>query len=518
MAKYLNREFLINSIKDLKKNVLDKTYVAQADMNEYAKTADVVNKSQISLAEGEALEDAEIYSVASVNGLFDKRKLTTYTAFSQIGITDFSTIESLTQFVDAMDTYSYLMASIGTTNATILFNKGILPVNLPGIIEINKSARVNIIYTIDAGIKYSTSATSAGAAFKPWKEFATQENLDLKQNSNSALKYLYSTSITSASTTSTATPNFYIRIDGIPTDYTGSTRVKSWKIRTRYNHTYELVLTPWNNEGTNADRVLRLLATEGTSSNSCTVDCAYKFSSGTEDITMSIIFKITARSSATPFRVANLVSETADADNYVWTRLGNDTATVTLEDGSTMNCADYYATFTPCQKTQMATMDNLNEKADKNAVLNSLEVVNGNHTAQIVPWTDGTHYRGFEDKGSNTYTDIITKGGVASIAKIENGAMTKLAELATMDKIAHIPQRIYAKSHNANIDDLDLTKGIYDIVAINAKGMVKITYRCDGVNYSYVKNENGIKVLSVGKNGIFLDDMVDWLIVDKIDN
>ena len=77
----------------------------------------------------------------------------------------------------------------------------------------------------------------------------------------------------------------------------------------------------------------------------------------------------------------------------------------------------------------------LDGKADKNAVLNSLEVVNGNITTQIIPRSDGTHYRGFEDKSSNTYTDIVTKDGVAKIAKIENGVMTKLEKIATMDKI-----------------------------------------------------------------------------------
>ena len=81
----------------------------------------------------------------------------------------------------------------------------------------------------------------------------------------------------------------------------------------------------------------------------------------------------------------------------------------------------------------------LNGKADKNAVLNSLEIVNGYTTAQIIPWSDGTHYRGFEDKSSNTYTDIVTKDGVASVAKIENGVMTKLAEVATMDKLNFVP-------------------------------------------------------------------------------
>lgn len=278
---------------------------------------------------------------------------------TSLGDTTGTPTEFITKLFEYMGiTHGNLYTMAHSGNKTPLFNYGILPTNDNYFLEIKATTTttfsIRAIKQNEDKIFYKR-VVSAGAT--NWKELATQDNLDLKQNSNSALKYLYSTSITSVSTTATTTPNYYIRIDGIPTDYTGSTRVKSWKIRTRYNHTYELVLTPWNNEGTNADRVLRLLATEGTNSNSCTVDCAYKFSSGTEDITMSIIFKITARSSATPFYVANLVSETADADNYVWTRLGNDAATVTLEDGSTMTCADYYATFTPCQKTEMATMD-----------------------------------------------------------------------------------------------------------------------------------------------------------------
>ena len=71
----------------------------------------------------------------------------------------------------------------------------------------------------------------------------------------------------------------------------------------------------------------------------------------------------------------------------------------------------------------------------KKAVLKSLEIVNGNTTAQIIPWNDGTHYRGYEDRSGDTYTDIVTKDGVAKIAKIENGALTKIVELATMDKL-----------------------------------------------------------------------------------
>ena len=77
----------------------------------------------------------------------------------------------------------------------------------------------------------------------------------------------------------------------------------------------------------------------------------------------------------------------------------------------------------------------LNGKADKNAVLNSLEIVNGNFTAQIIPWNDGTHYRSYEDGNSNTYTDILLKDGVAKLDRIENNIVTKSEEIATMDKV-----------------------------------------------------------------------------------
>ena len=84
----------------------------------------------------------------------------------------------------------------------------------------------------------------------------------------------------------------------------------------------------------------------------------------------------------------------------------------------------------------------LNGKADKNAVLNSLEIVNSYTTAQIIPWSDGTHYRSFEDKSNNTYTDIVTNNGIALIARTENGVMTKSEEIATMDKLKFVPSTI----------------------------------------------------------------------------
>ena len=280
--------------------------------------------------------------------------------------------------------WSYEKASTSFKHCTITSTDNVPENDLPTIYINNNAVYVHIpmysytYFTAEVGINapvvgtferasVPTSVTASQVASRN-SEIDAIEKLNvavsLKQEQSSALKHLYNAAIASANTTTSAASNYYIRVDGIPTDYTGSTHVKSWKIRTRYNHTYELVITPWYNEGNKADRVLRLIGVEGNGSQSCVVDCAYKFSSTTEIGTMSIIFKIAARASATPFRVANSVSEAGDSDKYTWTKLGNDTATVTLEDGSTMTCADYYATFTPCQKTQMTTMDNIKSKVE----------------------------------------------------------------------------------------------------------------------------------------------------------
>ena len=93
------------------------------------------------------------------------------------------------------------------------------------------------------------------------------------------------------------------------------------------------------------------------------------------------------------------------------------------------------AVFTDTIYDDTALNAKLNGKADKNAVLNSLEIVNSYTTAQIIPWSDGTHYRSFEDKSNNTYTDIVANNGIALITRTENGVMTKNAEIATMDKV-----------------------------------------------------------------------------------
>lgn len=104
----------------------------------------------------------------------------------------------------------------------------------------------------------------------------------------------------------------------------------------------------------------------------------------------------------------------------------------------------------------------LGGKADKNAVLNSLEIVNGYTTAQIIPWSDGTHYRSFEDKSSNTYTDIVTNNGIALIAKTENGKQTKSAEIATMDKVANSIIR-ESRSTLYNLNNVDNIEVVIDI-------------------------------------------------------
>ena len=114
----------------------------------------------------------------------------------------------------------------------------------------------------------------------------------------------------------------------------------------------------------------------------------------------------------------------------------------------------------------------LNGKADKNAVLNSLEIVNGYTAAQIIPWSDGTHYRSFEDKSSNTYTDIVTNNGIAIIARTENGVMTKNAELATMDKVAHEVDTSYMSNGILNILAIkeSLGNGCYEIMGQGSAG------------------------------------------------
>lgn len=115
----------------------------------------------------------------------------------------------------------------------------------------------------------------------------------------------------------------------------------------------------------------------------------------------------------------------------------------------------------------------VDELATTNAVLSTLEVKNGNVATQIIPWSDGTHYRGFEDKSNNTYTDIITKDGVASIAKIENGVIIKNEQLATMNEIADSIIRenrsvLYNLNNVNNIEvAIDIAKSGYKPIAVS---------------------------------------------------
>ena len=86
----------------------------------------------------------------------------------------------------------------------------------------------------------------------------------------------------------------------------------------------------------------------------------------------------------------------------------------------------------------------LDGKADKNASLNSLEIINGYGTVQIIPWADGVHYRGYDNKQEESYTDIITERGKARIVKVENGTTKKIEEIATMDKVADVIKPLIA--------------------------------------------------------------------------
>ena len=149
------------------------------------------------------------------------------------------------------------------------------------------------------------------------------------------------------------------------------------------------------------------------------------------------------------------------------------------------------AVFTDTIYDDTALNAKLNGKADKNAVLNSLEIVNSYTTAQIVPWSDGTHYRSFEDKSNNTYTDIVTNNGIALITRTENGVMTKNAEIATMDKV----KDGYAKILKNN--DTDTNEAMF----ISYKNMdlfgIRI-YKDDNSEHELRFNASGISYMKDG--------------------
>lgn len=89
---------------------------------------------------------------------------------------------------------------------------------------------------------------------------------------------------------------------------------------------------------------------------------------------------------------------------------------------------------------QLENLNNkLDGKADKNANLSSLSIKNNFRLAQIIPWSDGIHYRGFDDENNNAYTDIITDNGTAKLVKVINNAMVKSEKLVTEDMLNFVP-------------------------------------------------------------------------------
>lgn len=89
---------------------------------------------------------------------------------------------------------------------------------------------------------------------------------------------------------------------------------------------------------------------------------------------------------------------------------------------------------------QIENLNNkLNDKADKNANLSSLSIKNDYRLAQIIPWLDGIHYRGYDDENNNAYTDIVTDNGIASLVKVENNVTVKRENLVTVDMLNFVP-------------------------------------------------------------------------------
>lgn len=116
--------------------------------------------------------------------------------------------------------------------------------------------------------------------------------------------------------------------------------------------------------------------------------------------------------------------------------------------------------------------DSLDGKADKNAVPGFLEAKNDYTTAQIIPWDDGTHYRSYEDKNNDTYTDIVTNNGIALITRTENGKQTKSEEIVTMDKVAHEVATSYMSNGVLNISSIRQSVGVgcYEIMGQGSAG------------------------------------------------
>lgn len=149
------------------------------------------------------------------------------------------------------------------------------------------------------------------------------------------------------------------------------------------------------------------------------------------------------------------------------------------------------AVFTDTIYDDTALNAKLNGKADKNAVLNSLEIVNSYTTAQIVPWSDGTHYRSFEDKSNNTYTDIVTNNGIALITRTENGVMTKNAEIATMDKVKDGYVRILKNNDTDTNEAMFISYKNIDLFGIRI-------YKDDNSEHELQFNASGISYVKDG--------------------
>ena len=149
------------------------------------------------------------------------------------------------------------------------------------------------------------------------------------------------------------------------------------------------------------------------------------------------------------------------------------------------------AVFTDTIYDDTALNAKLNGKADKNAVLNSLEIVNSYTTAQIVPWSDGTHYRSFEDKSNNTYTDIVANNGIALITRTENGVMTKNAEIATMDKVKDGYVRILKNNDTDTNEAMFISYKNIDLFGIRI-------YKDDNSEHELQFNASGISYVKDG--------------------
>ena len=149
------------------------------------------------------------------------------------------------------------------------------------------------------------------------------------------------------------------------------------------------------------------------------------------------------------------------------------------------------AVFTDTIYDDTALNAKLNGKADKNAVLNSLEIVNSYTTAQIVPWSDGTHYRSFEDKSNNTYTDIVANNGIALITRTENGVMTKNAEIATMDKVKDGYVRILKNNDTDTNEAMFISYKNMDLFGIRI-------YKDDNSEHELRFNASGISYMKDG--------------------